>query len=123
MWRSNWTITSSTQRFQPERDAADLERARRMKVEEVGTSLFVRTERQTLRRLPATGAILFTIKVYLDPLCSLAAQPRLAADLKSAIESLTPQQRAYKSLPDYERPLLGYLDKIASTRVHGASTG
>ncbi len=33
-----------------------------------GETLFVRSERQTLRRLPETGAILFTIGVYVAPL-------------------------------------------------------
>ena len=37
-----------------------------------GQTLFVRSERQTLRRLPETGAIQFTIGVYVAPLGSLA---------------------------------------------------
>lgn len=37
-----------------------------------GRTLFVRSERQTLRRLPETGAILFTIGVYVAPLGSLS---------------------------------------------------
>lgn len=36
-----------------------------------GETLFARTERQTLRRLPESGAILFTIGVYVVPLDSL----------------------------------------------------
>nr|WP_247718116.1 DUF3445 domain-containing protein [Qipengyuania proteolytica] len=37
-----------------------------------GETLFVRSERQTLRRLPETGAILFTIGIYVAPLGSLS---------------------------------------------------
>jgi len=33
-----------------------------------GDLLYVRSERQTVRRLPETGAILFTIRIYVDPL-------------------------------------------------------
>ena len=37
-----------------------------------GETLFVRSERQTLRKLPETGAIVFTIGIYLAPLGSLS---------------------------------------------------
>lgn len=39
-----------------------------------GETLFVRSERQTLRRLPQTQAILFTIGVHVAPLGSLSAE-------------------------------------------------
>ncbi len=38
-----------------------------------GETLFVRSERQTLRRLPRTGAILFTIGIYVEPLGALSS--------------------------------------------------
>lgn len=41
--------------------------------ENAGKTLFVRCERQSLRRLPETGAILFTIGVYVAPLGDLSA--------------------------------------------------
>ncbi|MEO6151712.1 MAG: DUF3445 domain-containing protein, partial [Croceibacterium sp.] len=37
-----------------------------------GERLFIRCERQTLRKLPASGAIAFTIGVYVNPLGSLS---------------------------------------------------
>ncbi len=48
-----------------------------------GDTLFVRCERQTLRRLPETGAILFTIGVYVSSLGSLSLNnvARLAQSL------------------------------------------
>ena len=36
-----------------------------------GETLFVRCERQTLRRLPETGAVLFTIGIAVAPLARL----------------------------------------------------
>jgi hypothetical protein len=42
--------------------------------ENAGETLFVRSERQTLRRLPQTGAILFTIGVHVAPLGSLSRE-------------------------------------------------
>ena len=40
---------------------------------------YLRHKRQTLRRLPASGDILFTIRIYVQPLAALAGQPRRAA--------------------------------------------
>jgi hypothetical protein len=42
--------------------------------ENAGETLFVRSERQTLRKLPETGAIVFTIGVYVAPLGSLSSE-------------------------------------------------
>ena len=41
-----------------------------------GSKLHIRYERQTLRRLPETDAILFTIRVYVDPLRRLKEDQR-----------------------------------------------
>ena len=53
-----------------------------------GETLFVRSERQTLRRLPESGAILFTIGIYVSPFGDLAPdnRQRLAAAVASLIE-------------------------------------
>ena len=47
----------------------------------------LRVERQTLRRLPKTGAIIFTIRVYLTPLEQLVKEPDVPGRLASAIRS------------------------------------
>lgn len=56
--------------------------------ENAGETLFVRSERQTLRRLPQTGAILFTIGIYISSLGELSQgnQHRLACAMASLIE-------------------------------------
>ncbi len=76
--------------------------------------LFLRVERQTLRRLPQSADILFTIRIYLDPVEALARQPdgaALASRLIAQVEALTPEQAAYKGLatarPDLLRRLRG----------------
>ena len=45
----------------------------------------LRTERQTLRRLPRTGAIVFTIRVYQTRLEDLAKEPGVPGRAASAI--------------------------------------
>ena len=53
--------------------------------------LWLRSERQTLRRLPLSGAIVFTIRVQLAPALALTRRPRLAERLLGAIESWSPE--------------------------------
>lgn len=49
-----------------------------------GDRLWVRSERQTLRRLPDSGAVLFTIRVQFAPLATLTARPDVAAALAAS---------------------------------------
>jgi hypothetical protein len=49
--------------------------------ERQGPRLWLRSERQTLRRLPESGAILFTIRVQMAHLSVLALRPRRAGEL------------------------------------------
>lgn len=61
----------------------------------------MRVERQTLRKLPKTGALAFTIRISLDPLEKLQGHPRqaeIALSLVDQIEALTPEQLDYKGL-------------------------
>jgi dimethylamine monooxygenase subunit A len=62
---------------------------------------FIRVERQTLRKMPISRDILFTIRIYLDPLAALAAQPeaaRLARSLADQLSALSREQLDYKGL-------------------------
>ena len=70
---------------------------------------FVRVERQTLRKLPSTGAMLFTIRVYHDPVSAVTGRPDLAQQLSTSLMSLTPEQLAYKGMTDKRDELLGFL--------------
>ena len=54
----------------------------------------VRVERQTLRRLPRTSAIVFTIRVYLTPLTELG--PDEAGRLVAAIRGVRGQEVVYR---------------------------
>ena len=54
----------------------------------------LRVERQTLRRLPRSGAIVFTIRVYMTPLAELG--PGEAGRLAAAIRGVKEQEVVYK---------------------------
>ena len=49
------------------------------------STILFRSERQTLRRLPRTGAVIFTIRAYLTPLVELAKEPGVPGRLASAV--------------------------------------
>ena len=47
----------------------------------------LRTERQSLRRLPRSGAIVFTVRTYIFPVVDLAKEPGIPGRMASAIRS------------------------------------
>jgi hypothetical protein len=70
--RCNWFIAATgNRRWLPDRPPQ--ETFAHVTPENAGETLFVRSERQTLRRLPQTGAILFTIGIYVEPLGNLSS--------------------------------------------------
>jgi hypothetical protein len=75
--------------------------------------LHYRCERQTLYRLPGTGAVLFTIRVYLSPLSSLEAVPGALQALVQAIDACPPALAVYKG---FDR-LQDDLDDLRNTYV------
>ncbi|MDE0808564.1 MAG: DUF3445 domain-containing protein [Alphaproteobacteria bacterium] len=113
VWRLNWSVNDDPTLFQPVRRqevAADEAISR----ENAGERLFVRCERQTLRRLPDTGWILFTIKTSVDPVSTLTVHPQAAAGIAAAVRELPEGTRRYKNIAPYQAALLSYLDMIAA---------
>ncbi|EMD40976.1 hypothetical protein CERSUDRAFT_111549 [Gelatoporia subvermispora B] len=79
-------------------------------------TLILRTERQTLRRLPRTGAIVFTIRVYQTLVEELAKEPGVPGRLASAIRSWPEDVAKYKARTSYEDIAL-YLDQCHAEQV------
>ena len=59
-----------------------------------------RVERQTLRRLPRSGAIVFGIRITLHSVQSLAAWPGAQDALAAILARLPADQKRYKGLSD-----------------------
>lgn len=88
--RVNWSVHPNPELFLPQGESfksADLE-------PEPGARFFLRTERQTLVRLPRTGAVAFGIKTSVTPVDHLA--PAVAAGLARALSALPEGMVAYK---------------------------
>lgn len=109
VWRLNWSLLDDPALFQP---GGHLRRDPRPGVGPgtAGTRLFLRVERQTLRRLPLHGTVLFTIRVVQRPLRALT-RAEDAARLAAAIRALPDDVAAYKSIPAMVDAALGYLDE------------
>lgn len=65
---------------------------------DVAERLFLRVERETLRRFPRTGAVLFTIGTTVRPLSHLAHRPGDARRLAEAVAALPDDVAAYKGV-------------------------
>lgn len=78
---------------------------------------FIRVERQTLRKLPVSGDILFTIRIHLDPLAALAHHPdraTLAPAFAAQLEALAIAQLDYKGLTSDRDRLVSVLNQMAN---------
>ena len=120
VWRVNWGLIDDPTLFQPTghgRKGLNPD----ITAQNAGDKLWIRMERQTLRRLPRTQNIVFTIRVHVRPLCQLATQPERAAELASTIRTMPEPMRLYKSLPPFLDAVLAWLDAVASSRSKNSS--
>ena len=79
--------------------------------------VYMRVERQTLRKLPQSGDILFAIRIHVDPLEALDSHPEgaaIAGGLIAQIEAFTPEQLDYKGLTHDRAALIARLAKTAT---------
>jgi len=71
----------------------------------------LRVERQTLRRLPKTGAIAFMVHPYMYPMAEVAKEPYVPGKLAEAIRSWKGDIAVYKGKEKFGPQLLEFLDK------------
>jgi alpha-1,2-mannosyltransferase len=72
---------------------------------------YYRSERQSLRRLPRSGGVVFTIRTYFHPVTEIAQEPYVPGRLASAVRSFTDPVAQYKGKEKYGEVLLEYLDR------------
>jgi hypothetical protein len=97
VWRINWTVLDSPELFQPSVTGRKARTHRRWTAEEFGAAMYFRTERQTLCKLPKSGAILFTIRTYRESLSSLDRRyPEFREHLGKTLVTTSAETRRYK---------------------------
>lgn len=103
--RSNWFVApTDAPRYLPQDDPAT--RFAHVTPGNAGTALFLRCERQTLRRLPQTGAVLFTIGIAISAFDALSVG--LVARIAQSITALGEGEHARRAAPHYAFALAGY---------------
>jgi hypothetical protein len=107
--RLNWSVLDDPAMYQPTGKWRE-QRNAGITPDNAGDRLYLRVERQTLRRLPDTGAILFGIRVHSYPLRRAITTPEAASRLAEAVRALPEPTVHYKSLKVFGPALLAWLD-------------
>lgn len=96
VWRMNWGIADIAALHQP---TGHFDPNAGSRVLDIGADVVLRIERQTLIRLPTTGAVVFGIRTIVRTLNEvLSSDPTVATRMATAVETLPEDMRAYKSL-------------------------
>jgi hypothetical protein len=83
--------------------------ALRINGEDLAENLWFRRERQTLRKLPQSGDILFTIRTYTDSLAAVARQdPDFRRNLSGTISEVDQAMVDYKGWACIKQQLLDW---------------
>jgi len=113
VWRRNWFVLATDELFLPDReDVAEAQQTVKS-IDPDGSPLWIRSERQTLRRLARSDAIVFTIRVQQAPLGVLLDRPELAAKMLAATRSWDSRKRAYTSTGGVLDELIDWLAGVA----------
>lgn len=117
VWRLNWSIKTNDWLDLSMRHAAADERSKHaVSPENAGESCWLRVERQGLARLPASGAVLFTIHTYLSRIADLA--PEHIQRLLGVLRSAPADMLAYKGITPFAEPLCAYLERMRNARMN-----
>ncbi|KAJ4360017.1 uncharacterized protein N0V89_000576 [Didymosphaeria variabile] len=80
-----------------------------------------RSERQSLRRLPKSGALMFTIRTYFEPITVVAQEPHVPGRLAEAIRAWDGTVSHYKGRSHWEGIMLPYLDEMHQKQVESGA--
>jgi hypothetical protein len=112
--RCNWFV-SPTDDLRWIAEGPPEEQFAHVTAENAGETLFVRSERQTLRKLPGTAAIVFTIGIYRTALGSLS--PENIARMAESLATVPEPEAKRRGAPYFAPQLQAYAER------HGAAIG
>jgi hypothetical protein len=103
-WRLGWGVLDTDDWYTPTDGTAA------PRPSDVGPEqLFLRVERETLRRFPTSNAVLFTIRTYVTPIPVIAADGPTARRLADALAGLPVPVQEYKGVASWARSLVDHL--------------
>ena len=110
--RMNWTLQVGKALFTPSSSDVEIQNP-----DDIPDNLYLRAERQTFRKLPETGWIVFGIGTHIAPLGLWQDAPEMLSGLQDAVVDLSPEMRAYRGMHRYEAAFHKYVDSIANRQV------
>ena len=119
--RLNWSVLDDPALFQPA-GKWRVDGATGITEDNAGSRTYLRVERQTLRRLPASGAVLFGIRVHCYELGRAIDRPSRAAELAAAVRALPADIVHYKSLLPFREPCSDGLTANPTSAARDPST-
>ena len=114
VWRLNWSLVDTPALFLPPEHRGQ---AREVAAERAGEELWLRVERQTLRRLPGSRDVCFGIHTYVEPLAEAIESPEAAQALAARIREMPEPMARYKSILPIREALLAWLDARAEAHA------
>lgn len=108
--RANWGLAAT-----PERNEHPDRHARRLATPLDFARVWVRREDQAILSLPASGGVLFGIRVVVQPLMELARSPEKAERLGRALRTMSPAMLQYKGLLGVRQELVAFLNEAATS--------
>jgi len=117
--RFNWLLTPLSSIFYPE----DPRTASALALRSVGAQLsrdpslagsllHIRVERETLRRLPATRAVVFSFHTYSDPLSSIATDDAAVNALIRLLKAYSPARLQYLEMDTIRDAVVAWLESL-----------
>lgn len=103
-WRLGWGVLDTADWYTP-LDGTAAPRP----TDAPADTYFLRVERETLRRFPRTGCVLFTIRTHVTPLPAIAGDPDAAVRLAESLASMPDDIAEYKGLAGVASDLVEYL--------------
>jgi len=114
-WRMGWGVLDTDELYQAvDGTAPESPGLPALGDPATGDRLFLRVERETIRRLPKTNCVLFTIRSYVRPLSHLVGRPEDAARLAEALNNLPDDVRDYKRTTALTAPAVHWLQTVAA---------
>lgn len=116
IWRASWNFKITDQLDMSTQYSAgyndELARlAPTLTPDTIGEQLFIRIERQTLTRLPQSGAILFGIHTYQNTVGAEAQDPDRARRMLGTLRTTPREMLIYKAIAPFETALLTFLER------------
>ena len=108
-WRLGWGVLDTADWYTPT-DGTAAPRAPDPEPTQLDPErLYLRVERETLRRFGGSNAVLFTIRTYVTPIPSVAGDPATRRRLAEALAALPDPVRLYKDVASFGPALIAHL--------------